>query len=56
MSLIVILLAVFNNFAIWRPYLLSYRRPISLLVPPSRKRGYAPDYHSQVAHTIKVMW
>jgi len=23
MSLIVILLAVFNNFAIWRPYLLS---------------------------------
>jgi len=23
MSLIIILLAVFNNFAIWRPYLLS---------------------------------
>jgi len=31
MSLTIILLAVFNNFAIRRPYLL--RRPISLLVP-----------------------
>jgi len=41
MSLIIILLAVFNNKR--SGALICYhRRPISLLVPQSRKRGYAP--------------
>jgi len=57
MSLIIILLAVFNNFAIRRLFLTTlrsgalicyHRRPILLLVPPqSRKRGYAPGWSNQ---------
>jgi len=46
MSLIIILLAVFNNFAIRRPYLLSAAPHIIARPPPkkNRKRGYAPGH------------
>jgi len=47
MSLIIILLAVFNNFTIWRPYLLSQAPHIIARPPQSRKRGYAPDYYGR---------
>ena len=41
MSLIIILLAVFNNFAIRRPYLLSQAPHIIARPPKAEKRGYA---------------
>jgi len=41
MSLIIILLAVFNNFAIRHP-ICYHNRPISLLVPPKQKTWLRP--------------
>jgi len=46
MSLIIILLAIFNNFAIRRPYLLSQAPHIIVRPPQSRKRGYAPNFEA----------
>jgi len=42
MSLIIILLAVFNNFAIRRPYLLSSAPHIIAVVPPKQKMWLRP--------------
>jgi len=42
MSLIIILLAVFNNFVIRRPYLLSQAPHVIARLLQSRKRGYTP--------------